>query len=384
MSLRNFKTIKERREYIEKLRSIRLKAIKTYPKELESQAIGNCENIIGAISVPLGVAGPLTIKGEHAQGDYFLPLSTTEGALVASVNRGCKAITLSGGTKIVSEYVGTTRAPVFRVKGIREGKKFIAWVSEHKKKIKKISQSTSSHLKLIDITPFMFGRSVYLRFAFDTCDAMGMNMVTIAVDKAIKDYITPQTGVFCIALSGNVCVDKKPSYVNFILGRGRRVWAEAKIPPQVVKKVLKTTIEEIIDTNLRKNLYGSVVSGSLGANAHFSNIIAALFIATGQDVAHTTEGSIGITTTEIVDNHLYISVYLPDLPVGTVGGGTGLPSQKEALSIIGLKERKDCLKASEFAEVVAAAVLAGELSLLASLAQGSLAEAHKRLARRRK
>lgn len=383
MELRNFKTIKARREYIEKLKNINLKAIKICPEELEKEAAGNCENMIGATSVPLGIAGPLSLSGEHAKGKYLLPLATTEGALVASVNRGCKAISLSGSAKVYSEYVGMTRAPVFEVDGIKQGKKFISYVISHKKEIKKITEKTSSYLKFIDITPFMFGRSVYLRFIFDTCDAMGMNMVTIAVDKVIRDYITPQTGILCTSLSGNVCVDKKASFMNFILGRGRRIWAEAKISHQLVKKLLKTSIENIVTVNLRKNLYGALLSGNLGANAHFANIISAIFLSTGQDMAHTIEGSIGITTTEIVDNHLYISIYIPDLPVGVIGGGTGLPAQKEALSIVGLKKKKDCQKAAEFSQVVAGAVLAGELSLLASLAEGSLAETHRRLGRKK-
>jgi len=203
-------------------------------------------------------------------------------------------------------------------------------------------------------------------------------MATIAVDRIVP-FIEKQTGSQCLSLSGNFCVDKKPAWLNFLLGRGKEIWAEVVIKKMVVQKVLKTTSQKIYDVWLNKCLLGSAMSGSLGFNAHFANVVAAIFCATGQDLAQVSEGTLGVTTTEVEQNgDLYFSVYLPDLPLGVVGGGTTLPTQKEAISII-FGRKKPSVRV--LAEVVGGAVLAGELSLLASLAQGSLAKTHMKLAR---
>ncbi len=226
----------------------------------------------------------------------------------------------------------------------------------------------------------MVGRNVYLRFVFDTCEAMGMNMVTFASER-ITQLIKAKTKIECFSLTGNLCVDKKPAWLNFIRGRGKRVWTEVKIKKEVVKKVLKTTPEKIAEVVYRKCLLGSAMAGSVGFNGHYANIVAALFLATGQDMAHVVEGSLGITTAEVIEKgSLYFSVYLPDLMIGTVGGGTHLPTQKEALSVLGLGKGKRG-EALKFAEIIGGAVLAGELSLMAALASGDLARAHEKLGR---
>jgi hydroxymethylglutaryl-CoA reductase (NADPH) len=204
---------------------------------------------------------------------------------------------------------------------------------------------------------------------------MGMNMVTIASEKA-AELIEKECKAKCISLAGNFDIDKKPAWLNFINGRGRRVWAEATLSKKVVKEVLKTTPESFHNLAIKKCQIGSALSGSLGFNAHFANIIAAIFIATGQDIAHVVEGSMGITNTEVDNNgDLYVSIYLPALLLGTLGGGTNLPCQRECLELMGLKPNGDVVK---FASTVGAAVLAGEISLLASQAEGSLARAHKK------
>jgi hydroxymethylglutaryl-CoA reductase (NADPH) len=204
---------------------------------------------------------------------------------------------------------------------------------------------------------------------------MGMNMVTIAT-QALCEFIEQETGFTCVTVAGNFDIDKKPAWLNFIEGRGIKVWAEAILSPEIIKDVLKTTPQKIFDVWYGKCVLGSIMSGSMGFNAHFANIIAAIFIATGQDPAHIVEGSIGVTTTKVLpDGNLYVSVYLPDLMIGTIGGGTKLKTQKEALAIIGAKN------VLEFGEVIGAAVLAGEISLLASLAERTLAGAHKKLGR---
>ena len=369
MNLKDFKSTKERREYIEKSRKIKLD--NTARTLIEDEKDINCENLIGASAFPLGVAGPLSIDGK----DYFIPLATTEGALVASVSRGCKAINLSGGTKSFIENVGVTRGPVFETSGLEESMKLKKWLKDNFNLLKTEAEKTSSHLKLKKLGTRIAGTYVYVRFYFDTQEAMGMNMVTIATEK-ISQFIQKNTKVRCLAVSGNFCIDKKPAWLNFISGRGKKAWAEAVLKREVVKDVLKTTPEEFFEVWLSKCMIGSAMSGSLGFNAHFANVVAAFFAATGQDMAHTVEGSMGVTTSKVLENgDLYVSIYMPSVMIGTVGGGTKLKIKQEALSIIGAEN------SIELAKVLSGAVLAGEISLLASLAEGTLAKTHQKLGR---
>lgn len=367
--MREFKTTRERREFLEKILKKDLSNIGKVLIDNEKDI--HCENLIGAVSLPLGVAGPIKIKNQN----YYVPLATTEGALVASVNRGCKAITAEKGAVVVIEEIGVTRGPVFETSGIRESLRMKFWLSANFKKIAATVSATSSHITLTRIETQISGNRVFVRFYFNTQDAMGMNMATIATTEAVR-FIEKEVNVKCIAVAGNFDIDKKPAWLNFLGGRGKKVWAEAIITRAVIKDVLKTTPEKIYKVWLSKCLLGAAMSGSLGFNSHFANIVAAYFAATGQDLAHIVEGSMGITTTKIIqDNNLYISIYLPAVMVGTVGGGTKLKTQTEARSIIGVQ------KSHELAEVLGGAVLAGELSLLAALAEGSLAKAHQRLGR---
>jgi len=329
--------------------------------------------MIGVAQIPMGIAGPLKIKPIGGKGSFesFVPLATTEGALVASVNRGCKAITLSGGASVLVEKIGATRGPVFKTKGLAESYRFSHWLITHMADLRKASRKTSSHIRLLRADPTIVGNRVFVRFAFDTGKAMGMNMVTIATGE-ITALLQKKTGVRCLSLSGNFCVDKKASWQNFILGRGKKINAEVVLTKKVLKEVLKTSAQEFFEVWLSKCMVGSAVSGTMGGNAHFANVVAAIFLATGQDPAHVVEGSLGVTTAEVVGEGLRVGVYLPDVMVGTVGGGTGLATQKEALSLI---------KKENLSYVIGGAVLAGEISLLASLSQGSLVDAHKRLGR---
>lgn len=376
-NLRDFKNASQRRKYLETKLKTDLKNISVFSFSEEETIGKNIENLIGAVQLPLGIAGPLTIRHEpRAASKHYIPLSTTEGALVASVSRGCKAISESGGAQVEVNNVGVTRAPVFKTSGIGQSVRVRKWLEENFKEVAKICENTSSHLKLLKIESNFTGRNLFIRFNFNSEEAMGMNMATIAVEKAIP-FIEKNTGIQCISVSGNYDVDKKPSWLNFITGRGKKVWAEAVIKKEIVKNVLKTTPEKIAELVYRKVLVGSAMAGSLGFNAHYANIIAAIFAATGQDLGQVVEGSLGITSAEVSGNgDLYFSIYLPSLIVGIVGGGTNLPTQKESLNIIGAKS------VLEFAEVVAAAVLAGELSLLASQAEGSLAKAHIKYGRK--
>lgn len=335
----------------------------------------HCENLIGATSLPLGVAGPLWIKGEFVDADFYIPLSTTEGALVASVNRGCKVVIEAGGVNVQTHRIGTTRGPVFYTGSLRKSEEFFHWIKKNEEKLAQIAEKTSSHLKFKKVDIRTLSDHAFIRFYFDTQDAMGMNMVTIATQK-IVDYIEKETRTKCLSVAGNFDIDKKPSWLNFINNRGFKGWAEVVIPKKAIKEVLKSTPQKVFEVWLGKCMLGSIMSGSLGFNSHFANIVAAFFAATGQDLAHVVEGSLGITTTKVLPNgDLYFSIYMPAIMLGTVGGGTKLKTKQEALSIIGVK------KSVELAEVLLGAVLAGELSLLSSLAEGTLARAHQRLGR---
>ena len=368
--------VDERRKAAEKFTGATLKSVSDYSFD-PAVASKNVENMIGVTQIPLGFAGPVKINGEYADGDFIIPMATTEGALLASVSRGMSIISESGGATVRIIGNAMTRAPVFRVEGIDHSIDVMEWMNENSEAIDNAVSETTSHGKLLQIEPFPNGKSLFLRFSYDTGDAMGMNMVTIATE-AICRLIEKNTGAVLISVSGNMCTDKKPSAINMISGRGRTVVAECTIPGKIVKEKLHTTAEAIAETNMRKNLVGSAMSGSLGFNAHAANMVAALYIATGQDPAQVVEGSLTMTTCEACDGDLYIAVRMSAVEVGTVGGGTRLPSQSEALQMM------DCLgtgKADKFAEIVAVTVLGGELSTIGAQAAGHLGKAHKELGR---
>jgi hydroxymethylglutaryl-CoA reductase (NADPH) len=277
-----------------------------------------------------------------------------------------------------------TRAPAFRTSGIDGTNTFLSWIDDNRVEIQEVCEATSGHLKLLEIKPQVIGSSVYLRFRFATGDAMGMNMATIACDRVVRDLIEPATGVPCIALSGNYCVDKKPSAINFLEGRGKRIYAEATLDSTVLEEVLKTRATSLVEVQYRKNLLGSIAAGAMGFNAHIANTLAAIFLATGQDVAQVVEGAMGVTCIELRDGEsVFASVYLPDVPLGVVGGGTALGPQREALDIMAARAREGDPGAGaiRLAEILGATVLAGELSLLAAFTSGDLAGAHERLGR---
>jgi len=337
----------------------------------------NIENMIGTIQVPVGFVGPLDIKGDHAVGQFLIPMATTEGALLASVNRGCSVITVSGGATSVVVKDEMSRAPVFRVRDTRHAVQAGEWVRDNFTMLKEAAEGTTRHGKLLSANPFVVGRSMYVRLSYSTGDAMGMNMATIA-SEAVAKVVEKETGAVLISVSGNLCVDKKPAAINSILGRGKIVLSDATIPRAILEEKMHTTPEAVAETCYRKCSIGSSLAASLGSNAHAANMLAALYIATGQDPAQVAEGSMVTTTCEVVDGDLYISVRLPCVEVGTVGGGTRLPCQAEALSMIGCVGEG---KAWKLAEIVGAAVLAGELSTLSAQSAGQLGSAHSRLGR---
>jgi len=343
----------------------------------------NIENMLGAVQVPMGVAGPVTVDSGAFSGDRYLPMATTEGALVASINRGCSVVNDAGGATARVTKSGMTRAPVFRVADVAEAEALVSWVRDNEATLREAAESTTSHGELLDVTPYVVGNNVYLRFRFDTKDAMGMNMVTIATGEAC-DAIEAATDASLVALSGNLCSDKKPAAINAVEGRGRSVAADVEIPREIVKNRLHTTPEAIAEINTRKNLVGSAKAGALGFNAHVANAVAAMFLATGQDEAQVVEGANAITTAETTpDGDLYVSVSLASLEVGTVGGGTKLPTQAAGLDILGVRGGGDPAGSNgdALAEAIAVGALAGELSLLAALGSRHLSSAHADLGR---
>ena len=309
--------ISVRRSFIEEETGGSLGILGEYAITTERVTKRNCENMIGAVQVPVGVAGPLAVSGEYADAAYYLPLATTEGALIASVNRGCRAITKAGGAEVRIQRDGMTRAPVFACDSVPHAVETARWVEEHFDRLAEAAATTTSHGRMERITTHIAGTSLYVRFEFFTGDAMGMNMVTIGSEKA-AEIIQNETGARIVALSGNLCTDKKPSAANVVMGRGKTVAAGVFLTDAMVKEILKTDVKSLTEVNTRKNLVGSARAVSLGFNAHAANIIAAMFIACGQDPAHVVEGSLCVTTIDPAKDGVYVSVTLPALPVGTV------------------------------------------------------------------
>jgi hydroxymethylglutaryl-CoA reductase (NADPH) len=370
-----------RRRYVAEETGADLETVGEYAFDA-ADAEPNVENMIGAAQVPMGVVGPVPVAGGAADGQYFLPLATTEGALIASVNRGCSAIRSAGGAGARITDSGMTRAPVFRVSGVVEAKEVVDWVEDNEERLREAAESTTSHGELLGIDPYVVGDSVYLRFAYDTKDAMGMNMATIATGEACE-VVEAETPAELVALSGNLCSDKKPAAINAVEGRGRTVTADVELDADLVEERFGTTPAAIAEANTRKNLVGSAKAGSLGFNAHAANVVAAAFLATGQDEAQVVEGANTITTIDDRGDSLYASVNIASLEVGTVGGGTKLPTQAEALDVLDLRGGGDPpgSNADALAEIIAVGTLAGELSLLSALASRHLSSAHEDLGR---
>lgn len=338
----------------------------------------NCEIVVGYVPIPVGMVGPITLNGESV----YIPMATTEGCLVASTNRGCKAISSGEGAFSMILKDGITRAPCLRMRNAREAAMLKLWCEDPKNVValKQAFERTTSFGKLKEVSPTVSGRNVYLRLTCFSGDAMGMNMVSkgsLAVVDLLREVFPSMT---LVALSGNMCTDKKAAATNWIEGRGKSVVIEATIPKSVVKSTLKTDVPTIVTTNIQKNLIGSAMAGAVGGfNAHAANNVTAVFLATGQDPAQNVESSNCITIMEETEEgDLWISCTMPSIEVGTVGGGTSLPAQAACLKAIGCKGGGETpgANAQKLAHVVAAATMAGELSLLAALAANTLVSAH--------
>lgn len=342
----------------------------------------NIENFIGTVKVPVGLAGPLRVNGLFAQGDYYVPLATTEAALVASYSRGAQVISAAGGCAAMLVNQGVSRAPGFVFRNVEEAGRFVVWVLSQQDALRRSAEATTQHGRLADLRFAIEGNHVYLIFEFTTGDASGQNMVTIAT-QAVCDFIQEHTPVLprYFFVEANLSGDKKASALSFLSVRGKKVVAEVTLPPELVKRSLHSTPEMMVNY-WRMSAMGGVMSGTIGVQGHYANGLAALFIACGQDAACVAESAVGITRFELADNGgLYAAVTLPNIIVGTVGGGTGLPSQRACLELLGLAGPDH---AAAFAEVCGALALAGELSIIAALSSHEFTRAHRRLARGRK
>jgi hydroxymethylglutaryl-CoA reductase (NADPH) len=343
---------------------------------------GNIENYIGMTQVPTGVIGPLRINGIEAHGDFFVPMSTTEGALVASYHRGARAVSASGGVSAVCLTESVQRAPSFEFENLAELGKFLIWLMPNIPQLQEVVATKTAYGKLEDIRPNMNGNQISLIMEFTTGDAAGQNMVTLA-SEAVCRYIVEHSPVKPLHwyVEGNLSGDKKATAQSFVYVRGKKVTAEAVLKREVVQSVLGITSEKMMNY-WHVSVLNGVQSGSIGVNGHFANGLAAIFLACGQDVACVSEAAVGITRFDIKPNgDLYVAVTLPNLIVGTVGGATHLPTQRECLSLM------DCSgagKARKFAEIVAAAILCGEISIVAAISTGDFARAHALFGRKRK
>ena len=339
----------------------------------------NIENFIGTVKVPVGIAGPLRVNGLFAQGDYFVPLATTEAALVASYSRGAQLISKAGGATALLLSEGVSRAPGFAFDDLRQAGLFVSWVVPQLEKLKSVAATTTRYGELIDLQITLEGNHVYLRFDYRTGDAAGQNMVTIAT-QAICDYIEENSPVQprFFFVEANLSGDKKASAQSFMSVRGKKVTAEVTLPKQLVESTLYTTPQRMVEF-WAMSAMGGVLSGTIGVQGHYANGLAAMYIACGQDAACVSESAVGVTRFELTsDEDLYCSVILPNLIVGTVGGGTGLPSQQACLDLLGLAGSGG---AQAFAEVASVLSLAGEVSIIGAMCAGHFSRAHRQLAR---
>jgi hydroxymethylglutaryl-CoA reductase (NADPH) len=341
---------------------------------------GNVENFIGVAQVPLGLAGPLIVNGEHAKGEFLIPLATTEGTLVASYNRGMKVLNLSGGVTCTVSDDCMQRAPVFIFDSAREAREFRAWVNAHLPEIAKEAEATSSVAKMLFIDTFLASKFAFLRFNFSTGDAAGQNMTGRATFAACSWILEQVPTIRRFFLESNFATDKKASQVNVMRTRGKRVTAECTIPRDVLMSELRVEPESLTYHAGVANV-GTLLSGANNNGLHSANGITAMFIATGQDVANVSEGAAGIIYSELTpERDLYISITIPSLIVATHGGGTALPTQRECLEILGCVGKG---KAHKLAEIVAGVVLAGEISLAAAISSLEWVSSHEKYGRNR-
>ncbi len=340
---------------------------------------GNIENPVGTVQVPLGVAGPLKVEGEHARGTFYVPLATTEGALVRSYERGMVTLSRAGGATVRMLADENRVSPVFVFDGVAEAAVFARALPALFDSLKAEAESTTRHGRLLRVEPRAVGREVAVHFVYWTADAHGMNMIVKATDRACR-WLVGEGHAGPYYLFSGAESEKRASGSLFAGGKGKKVMAGARIPPRLVRAYLHTTPEGMADL-WHRTVLGHLQAGALGYNGHFANGLTALFIACGQDVANVANSAVGVTSFEVLPGgDLYASVTLPSLTVATVGGGTGLGTARECLEMLGCAGEGG---APKLAEIAAAMVLAGELSMGAAIASGEFVDAHETYGRNR-
>jgi hydroxymethylglutaryl-CoA reductase (NADPH) len=341
---------------------------------------GNIENFTGVAQVPIGIAGPLRVNGEFAQGDFYVPLATTEGTLVASYNRGMRVLAESGGVSSTVVKRSMQRAPVFMFETARQARDFGEWVTQNHDLIRAAAESTTRSGRLVEIEQYALANMLHLRFNYTTGDAAGQNMTGKATWAACEWIRETHPSHPKYMLSGSLDTDKKHSAINTLRTRGRRVVAEAVIRRDVLQRLMRVDTTTLFRARQVSNA-GALLAGSAYNGPHAANGIAAMFIACGQDVANVAESHAGITYAQLLDNgDYYWSITLPSLIVASYGGGTGLPTQRECLEMIGCYGTG---KADKFAEIVAAVVLAGDISLGSAVLADEWVTSHERMGRNR-
>ena len=373
--------IKQRQKFVDQYAGKKFNHIYNYSVDPETTQ-GNIENFTGVVQVPLGFAGPIQINGEHAKGEFLIPMATSEGTLVASYNRGIKVINLSGGVKVTVVGDSMQRAPVFVFEDARGSREFVEWVRANYEKIKEEAEATSSVAKLQYIDEFLSNKFTYLRFNFSTGDAAGQNMVgraTFACCSWILDHYK-KGKIKNFYLESNLATDKKASQINVMRSRGKRVIAEATISRDVLIQHMRVEPESLhYHSNIA--MVGAFLSGANNNGAHTPNAITAMFIATGQDVANVSESSAGILYTELTpEGDLYISITIPSLIVASYGGGTGLSTQRECLEVMGCYGKN---KVNKLAEIIGGVALAGEISLGSAISSSDWVSSHETYGRNR-
>jgi len=369
----------QRRDFVCEKTAISLDNIGHYSVDPSTTA-GNIENFIGVAQVPMGLVGPLQVNGEHAIGEFYVPMATSEGTHVASYNRGARLLREAGGAKVTVVDDAMQRAPVFIFEDAREAREFGLWVEEHFEDIAEQAESTTSSGRLRDIQQFSAARMRYLRFNYTTGDAAGQNMVGKATFVACEWIKDNYPGIKRYMLSGAMDTDKKHSQLNTLHTRGKRVIAEVVIPSALLEKVMGITAEALFKARSITQV-GALLAGSINTGAHSANGITATFIATGQDVANVAESSAAIVYADLDDDsNYYLSITIPSLIVATYGGGTGLPTQQECLKMMGCSGAG---KVKKLAEIIGATVLAGEVSLMSAVLAGDWVTSHDALGRNR-
>jgi hydroxymethylglutaryl-CoA reductase (NADPH) len=368
-----------RREFAEEKTGASLKHVSNYAFDPHI-ATGNVEQFVGVAQVPMGLTGPLLVNGEHAQGEFYVPLATAEGTLVASYNRGMRLLYEAGGVTTTIMDDRMQRAPAFLFDDARAARDFSEWLADNFDDIKKAAETTTRSGKLQDIEQYTAGRMVYTRFNYTTGDAAGQNLTGKATAAACAWIAGKRDDIDHFFLESNFATDKKSSQVNMLNTRGKRVVAEAVVPNVLFEQIMRSNTDLMYRARQVSNL-GGFMSGVNNNGAHSANGITALFIATGQDAANVAESSAAFVYSELRENgDYYYSVTIPSLIVATYGGGTGLATQRECLELLGCYGKG---KVRKFAEIVAATVLCGELSLGSAIVAEEWVESHDLYGRNR-